>query len=400
MSGPPTSGPPGWVPPAPEPGYGAPPPGYPPLDGPPTLGQPTLGQPTLGQPEMGQPPTGGIPPYPMPAYLQTPPPPRQRKGLVLGLVIGAAVLVLLLCVAVVPFALRSGSSGHSAAGGRAGATTAAPSPTPTARTVSAQEYASSLSLADQELGPMVAAVGAATDSTSLAGNAQSLRDDLQKWAEDFDGMAPPDSVRAVNGELTFVLNGLASVADDIATSSTSGELCTGYPGLSRLTHSDASVKFRSVVKDLASIDPTYVFGAFLPAPTGGPSRRLGNGTQIKKASGGLGQLKLNNHGTRDTVVTLAPTGTTTATLSVYVQAGANTTVHNIRDGTYDVYELSGDDWDGALKQFTANCHASKSDGTMNFKTTRTTYSIWTFDLAPATGGNTPLTPVSPGGIPT
>jgi hypothetical protein len=348
---------------------------------------------------MGQPPTGGIPPYPMPAYLQTPAPPRQRKGLVLGLVIGAAVLVLLLCVAVVPFALRSGSGGHSSAG-RAGATTASPSPTATAHPVSAQEYATNLQQADQVLGPLVQTLGTATSSTVLGTAAQTLSYNLHNWSQSFDAMAPPGSVSAVNGELTFVLDGLAGVADDVSTASSSGELCTGYPGLSRLTNSDPATKLRSVAKDLASIDPTYVFGAFLPAPTGGPNRRLGNGTQIKKASGGLGQLKLSSQNTKDSVVTLAPTGTTSASLSVYVQAGGSTTVRNIRDGTYDMYVYSGDDWDAGLKQFTANCGATKSDSTLPFRTTRSTYEVWTIKLDVATGGNATSQRIDPSSIPT
>ncbi|MEH1012216.1 hypothetical protein V6U90_03690 [Micromonospora sp. CPCC 206060] len=89
-----------WAPPPAQPAYGQPAYGQP-TSGQPSYGQPTSGQPASGQPAYGQPgfdqPAGypQQPGFPPPQFGTPVPPKKSSKGLVIGLSVGAAVVVLL-----------------------------------------------------------------------------------------------------------------------------------------------------------------------------------------------------------------------------------------------------------------------------------------------------------------
>jgi hypothetical protein len=109
---------------------------------------------------------------------------------------------------------------------------------------------------------------------------------------------------------------------------------------------------------------------------------------------------MQNQGTDDAVVTLAPQGSSTATATVYLWAGGSFTIKGIRDGTYEVFVTGGQDWDDALKIFGVGCSSEKFSDTFAFTTSRSTYTIWDIKLSVSSGGNTSASPVDPGSVPT
>ena len=62
-------------------------------------------------------------------------------------------------------------------------------------------------------------------------------------------------------------------------------------------------------------------------------------------------IKVENKTQHDAVMSYAPANTGAAAVMVYIQAGGNATVSGVHDGSYDLYETSGVDWDGDAKQF-------------------------------------------------
>jgi hypothetical protein len=345
---------------------------------------------------------GGPPPLPMypPGLPYGPPPaaPRRRYGLLIGFGVGGVVLVLLLCVALVPLALKgSGTTRHAVA--VAAGVSASPSPEATARQVSAADYASELASLDQNLVSMMSPFAAATTPDSVTSAADTLATEFAAVSAQLHTMAPSTGESA-NNDLASSLSNLASRATEIGESAGTHTVCAGSSALATLSTSVEADQVRSAAKELLAVDSTYAFGKFLPAPTQGANRRLGNGQQLKKASGGSGQLTAENKGDKDAVLTLATAGATSATAVFYVQAGQKATIRGIRDGSYLVYIRSGTDWDATLGEFTVDCKTDENSNAMAFKTTRSTYSVWTITFGiTGGGGNDELQPVDPTTIP-
>jgi hypothetical protein len=130
----PSYGQPQYGQPPAQPSYGQPQYGQPPAQ--PSYGQPPYGQPQYGQPPSAEPtaypPASGAPSYPgaPPAYPGAPsaypgaaagypvaPPKKSRTGLIIGLVIGAVVLLVLCAVGIGALALSNNKGGISANSG-------------------------------------------------------------------------------------------------------------------------------------------------------------------------------------------------------------------------------------------------------------------------------------------
>jgi hypothetical protein len=130
-----------------------------------------------------------------------------------------------------------------------------------------------------------------------------------------------------------------------------------------------------------------------PAP-----RRLENGTLINKPSGGAGKLAINNGGSLDAAVFLAKGGKTK--VAVYVRKISSFTVDRIPDGRYEIYVVSGSDWDSAAKKFTRSASRFVFDDPAFFETSAeegsTTYSI---SITPVAGGNANTHQVDEGSFP-
>jgi len=309
---------------------------------------------------------------------------------VLGLVAGCVVLVLLLCAVLVPLALHSATTTRAAA-----APAASPSPSPTP--LSDSEYQQTLDTIDNQLKVSMNGLSEAREPETVGTLGTVLGDAAHQAAGTLEGITPPSPVELLNQGLVSALDGLADQAYGLGQASLLTQICTGSAGLARLTQSDAAQSTRQVVQELS--DAGYTFGAFLPPSTPDGNRRLANGQLVKKASGGPGQLKIENKGSQDAMVTLAPVGYGTATVIMYVQAGQTATARGIRNGSYNLFVSGGSDWDSDLRTFTMGCRNYQFTDPLPYSSGGGKYEIWTITLGVGAGGNAPSSRVDPGSIP-
>ena len=311
----------------------------------------------------------------------------------LGLVGGGVALVLLLCAVLVPLAL------HSATTTRAGAATAAsPTPSPSSTPLSDSEYQQTLDTIDNQLKVSVDGLRGARGPESTMSLGTVLGDAIHEAAGTLDGITSPDRAELANRGLVSALAQLADEAYGLGTGLVETRICAGAAGLARLTQSDAAQSTREAVKELSSAG--YTFGAFLPPSTPDQNRRLANGQFVKKASGGPGQLTIENKGEHDAMVTLAAAASGTATAVMYIQAGQTATARGIRNGSYNLFVSRGADWDADLRTFTLSCLTTQFNDPIAFTSSSGKYTVWTIQLSVGAGGNAGASAVDPGSIPT
>ncbi len=127
--------------------------------------------------------------------------------------------------------------------------------------------------------------------------------------------------------------------------------------------------------------------------------RPANGTILySKIRGGLGRLTIKNGLSKDGVVTLM-LGRSKA-FSVYVRARSNTTVRNVKDGTYTIYFTTGSvsSFSVSKGRFTRGAGYWRFDNRLRFASPPY-YTFWTITLHAVPGGNARATQVKPGDYP-
>ena len=88
----------------------------------------------------------------------------------------------------------------------------------------------------------------------------------------------------------------------------------------------------------------------------------------KRILGGYGRLKIDNvNGTKDSVAILTRWHSTTPLLGVFIRHGDTHTNENIPDGMYDLYILSGENWDAEREQFDDSVEYLLFDTPLTFK---------------------------------
>jgi hypothetical protein len=121
------------------------------------------------------------------------------------------------------------------------------------------------------------------------------------------------------------------------------------------------------------------------------------GTIIKGGylSGGDGELTIDNsNGGSDAVAVLTYRGQKEALIGVFIQKSTSYTINNIRDGNYDLYILSGSNWNSNTKKFDGYSHYSKFDDSFPFTTTDIKYTTWEVTLYKVIDGNAEETVLS------
>lgn len=87
----------------------------------------------------------------------------------------------------------------------------------------------------------------------------------------------------------------------------------------------------------------------------------------KRILGGYGKLKIDNvNGTKDSVAILTRWHSTTPLLGVFIRHGDAHTNENIPDGMYDLYVLSGENWDKEKNQFDDNVEYLQFDTPLSY----------------------------------
>jgi len=112
--------------------------------------------------------------------------------------------------------------------------------------------------------------------------------------------------------------------------------------------------------------------------------------------GGLGQMVIKNHLSRDAVIELVR-GKSKA-VGVYVRAHATTTVRNIKPGWYTVYFTSGSLFKACTGRFTSGAAYYRVKKHLYFDFPPH-YDIWTLTLVFVKGGNAPTSPIPPKSFP-
>jgi pSer/pThr/pTyr-binding forkhead associated (FHA) protein len=142
-----------------------------------------------------------------------------------------------------------------------------------------------------------------------------------------------------------------------------------------------------------------------PTPTASPTatplpRRLSNGTFIKEAvpRDGQGDLEIDNGQDLDAVAVMT-TLADAPIFSVYVQARSKFKVEGIRDGTYKLFFMLGEDWDSATGRFTRKVHYEVFEDTLRYTTTSTTATIWRVTFHSVFGGTARTNDVDPSRFP-
>ncbi len=123
-----------------------------------------------------------------------------------------------------------------------------------------------------------------------------------------------------------------------------------------------------------------------PTPTL-PPRRLPTGTFIKQTVplDGYGELEVENGTDLDAVVVFT-TLADEPIFAVYIQAHSKFTISGIRDGTYKLFFMLGEDWDEARGRFTRRARYEVFEDEFPYTTTATTATVWSVTLHPVVGG--------------
>ena len=93
--------------------------------------------------------------------------------------------------------------------------------------------------------------------------------------------------------------------------------------------------------------------------------------------GGEGEFTIDNTlGSSDVVSSLTYEDSKKTLVAVYIRKGTSYTINNILDGTYNLYVLSGENWDPNNKKFINNAYYLKFEDPFSFITTRTMAKYW------------------------
>ena len=340
----------------------------------------TFGAPVSGYSAYGHPP---------PDYPPVPPGKPRRRWLWVSL-ISSVVLVLLAASVVTTVILARGVGGNRTAGTSTPSSTAPPQ-------LSTLDYQQLLTATDTELGTGFATLRRARKPAAVHDAASTLSQSVQAAADRLMGVTPADNAQSVNSQLATDLSDYANMLSKTAAAADQHDVCTASSAIVNVTAADATADLRNDIQTLAAA--SYTFGSFLPEPVKSTNRRGSTGYLKRISNRGLGQLKINNSGAMDALVSLVPRSGSKAVSIAYVRSKGHFTVTGVRDGTYRIFVASGVDWDGSLRAFTRTCDFRKFDDTLKFSTTSTQFTVWTITLQATGGGNTPTSDVDPDQFP-
>jgi hypothetical protein len=352
------------------------------------------GPPPFGPPTQLDPAQFG--PVPPPQGATAPP---RRRGLLVGGAV-AAVLALVACCGVPAAVLLSQDDPKPNRASNGANTTATVEPSPSAGPLSPDQYQALLAEVDRSLVAGFGQLGAARNTKAIRAAASELETAIDAQYRTLAAAIPPENVTAAHDDLVDAMSDMDDSVSEIGSSASLGDVCLGPAAMSRVSRAEATDRVRSASLALAAADRerAYQVGSFLPQETNDGNRRLTNGTYVKRARGGRGQLKINNS-SGDTVISVVRNGSKTPAIRVYVRSKNSFTVFGVKDGTYRIFMASGRDWNTKLRAFSFDCGFQKFDDSFRFTTTSSTYTGWTISLKPTVGGNARTSPVDPDEFP-
>ena len=222
-----------------------------------------------------------------------------------------------------------------------------------------------LSRADRDISTAFDVVGHAPDLPTLTRTVLSAAGVVSAAGEQLAAGGPvPPAAADANNALVAALHQFANELAYLSQQINLHTLCTGSTALSAISTAPSMPALREASAALSAAKGNagggggggYDWGGFLPAPMDQANARPANGRLMadrRAGAAGNGVLEVSDNADADAVVILASAGRTV--LSVAVRAGASTRVDGIPDGGYDVYYLTGSDWDGVVGIFGRHC---------------------------------------------
>lgn len=113
---------------------------------------------------------------------------------------------------------------------------------------------------------------------------------------------------------------------------------------------------------------------------------------------GEGDLEIDNGQDLDAVAVMT-TLADAPIFSVYVRARSQFKIEGIRDGTYKLFFMLGEDWDAVTGRFTRKARYEVFEDTFRYTTTSTTATIWRVTLHSVVGGTAQTDNVDPSKFP-
>ena len=281
----------------------------------------------------------------------------------------------------------------------AGCSSAGPSALPPA-----PGYQARLDRTDHDIAGAFSAIGHAKDPSSLADSVLAASGTVNSASQWLASAGPvPQAAVPTNNALVGSMGQFATQLSFLSNQISQQAICTGSTALGAITTAPSMNALRTEAGQLAGFG--YHWGAFLPAPRDQSDARMPTGRLVQdRRSGqqGNGVLRVTNNGDTDAVVTLAKGGNTV--VGIAVQAGQSTELDSIPDGSYDVYYLTGTDWDDVVHMFGRGCQFHRFTGPSTFTSTPvssgTAYTVQTITVSTTSGDDAPDTStVQPDGLP-
>lgn len=278
----------------------------------------------------------------------------------------------------------------------------APTPRPSAPSMTVTAYEQVLTSIDKGLGADFQRLSSARTSSAVSATVTATEGDVARDLTLLQRSAPPPRFKTGSAAMISAVRGFDTALVGAASAASTSQVCAGTSAVALISRYAATAQLRSAEAQVSAADPAHLaqLGAFLPPVTANTNRRPANGTLIKRASpSGLGEMKVDNSGgSADAVVSLVSSNEVTAA-AVYVHAGSSYTVHGIHDGKYQVYVTSGSDWETPKNLFARGCDFQKFDQAVDFATktsgNTTGYTFYDVKITPTVYGNATESKVPP-----
>jgi hypothetical protein len=269
-------------------------------------------------------------------------------------------------------------------------------------------YQDRLAGTDRDISAAFDAIGRVPDLPTLTRNVLSAAGVVGAAGERLATGGPvPAQAANANNDLVTALHRFATELAYLSQQINLHAICTGSTALGAITTAPSMPALRQAAAALADAgaEGGYQWGDFLPAPLDQVDARPANGRLLvdrRTGPAGNGALEISDNGDADAVVILASAGRTV--LSVAVRAGASTRVDGIPDGGYDVYYLTGSDWDDVVGTFGRHCDFHRFTDPSQFSSRPvaggTAYTVKSITVQPDGADSPPnVTEVEPDGLP-
>jgi hypothetical protein len=270
------------------------------------------------------------------------------------------------------------------------------------------DYPARLARTNHDIAAAFESIERATDQPALANAVQDAAGTVSAAGQWLASGGPvPPALAQTNGTLTDALGKFATELAFLSQQINQGVICSGSTALGAITTAPSMAALRDASAQLARPPgggPGFDWGGYLPAPRDQTNARMPTGRFVvdhRPNPPGDGVLQLHNEAQTDAVVILARSGSTLVEVSV--RAGESTQVDGIPDGSYDVYYLTGSDWDDVVHGFGRQCEFNRFTGPSTFTSSPapdgTNYTEETVTVRTTDSSDPGVTAVQPDGLP-